>query len=178
MDCMAVYIQSYVSGEHPSGVGGWSNIRKREGKRNRKCSSKVKIRQADGRIVSSISRGYEEKTIVDRLRKCSDNEVGKFLADKTKPSSDEGIMEPSLEDRVACEDILMNRDVTQVSILESTSGKLGADLVVDKTDNGGHSFDGLGVSSIKQSGRPLRRAVSSIGSYREPPLNIKMRRPL
>jgi hypothetical protein len=39
-------------------------------------------------------------------------------------------------------------------------------------------LDWLTVSSAKrQSVRPQRRAVSSIGSYREPALNIKMRRP-
>ena len=167
MDSMAVYIPSYVSGEDPSGVGRRSNVRKSESKRNRKCSSK-----ADGHVVSSISRRYEGKAIADKLHKCSNNEVGKFWVDKMKPSSDEGIMKPSLEDGVASGDFLMNRDVTHVSVLESTSGK-----VVDKTDQRGHSFDGLGVSSIKQSGRPLRRAVSSIGSYREPSLIAKMRRP-
>ena len=186
IDSMAVYIPSYLSGEDPSGVSRRSNVKKRESKRNRECSSKMKIREADGNIVSSISRRYDGKAIPDRLHKCSKNEVGKLLADKMKPSSDEGIMKPSSdegimkpssEDEVASGDILMDRNATHVSTLESTSGKLGADSVVAKTDKRGHSFDGLGVSSIQQSGRPLRRAVSSIGSYREPSLIAKMRRP-
>ena len=177
IDSMAVYIPSYLSGEDPSGVSRRSNVKKRESKRNRECSSKMKIREADGNIVSSISRRYDGKAIPDRLHKCSKNEVGKVLADKVKPSSDEGIMKPSSEDGVASGDILMDRNATHVSTLESTSGKLGADSVVAKTDKRGHSFDGLGVSSIQQSGRPLRRAVSSIGSYREPSLIAKMRRP-
>lgn len=123
-------------------------MRKRESKTSRECSAKVKIRQTKRHTVSLSS--------ADELHKLKENDV-----EELKPASENKTELEAEHD-------------THAAAVESTSKKLNDD---SKTEKRSHSLDGLDVLTSKLSGRPSRRAAKSIGSYKEPSLNVKMRRP-
>ena len=199
--------QDDYSGKDFSAATCKSNVRKRESKSSHRQSTKMKTSQTEGQYVKTsrefVSSQDESKaTRSDGPPKQCENVDGHGLVlsvesispDVKMHSRDKIISEGQmgLEAKLISEDttIIKPSSNGEMSSEDKMITKLSSNGVInvqpitlgqkarDETEELLQRFDTLNISMRRQSGRPQRRAVSSIGSYREPPLNIKMRRPL
>lgn len=147
--CKNIGLSSEVPGEGCTSIHGRSTLRKRQRKSYKEPSLKEKLRQEDsGEPVQCDNNPADQK--LGKAEEC----------EAVSP-------EIKISEGMSCS----GENASHTQALRKCTGKGN----VGK-DQGVQLLNTPYVSDQKSWERPLRRAASSIGSYKEPPLNTKMRR--
>lgn len=162
--------------------------RKRESKSYKEPSLKVKMRQLDGGSMcprEPATTQHDDNAAVQGLHKISeDRKVGLdaiLTSCKEEAEVMEVVVSPLSSSAAGADENSLSLSAISVDDEAHTMAPQPITGQLEENSDAGEDqsvrmLNSVHVSIRNSCARPLRRAVSSIGSYKEPPLNTKMRR--